>query len=111
MKNLNDQFSDEEKQQLNYLGSMMGRPNTAEEQEMEDILEAIEKGCKRTPEQDVANQDQAFRNEKSRITRGIARAWGQRLLRKTSFETGRLGSISTRTPTMCQGRIQAKPAM
>ena len=44
MKNLNDQFSDEEKQHLNYLGSMMGRPNTPEEQELEDILEALEKG-------------------------------------------------------------------
>jgi hypothetical protein len=63
MKNLRDQFSDEEKQHLRYLGSMMGRPNTAEEQEMEDILEAIEKGCKRTQEQDVQNQDHALRDE------------------------------------------------
>ena len=36
---------------------MIGRPNTPEEQEMEDILNAIEKGKKQTPEQDVANQD------------------------------------------------------
>jgi hypothetical protein len=40
MKNLNDQFSDEEKQHLNYLGSMLGRPNTPEEQEMEDMYHA-----------------------------------------------------------------------
>ncbi len=46
MKNLNDQFSDEEKRHLNYLGSMMGRPNTPEEQELEDILEALEKAAR-----------------------------------------------------------------
>ena len=46
MKNLRDQFSDEEKQHLNYLGSMMGRPNTAEEQEIEDILDALEKAAR-----------------------------------------------------------------
>jgi hypothetical protein len=46
MKNLNDQFSDEEKQHLNYLGSMLGRPNTPEEQEMEDILDALEKAAR-----------------------------------------------------------------
>ncbi len=46
MKNLNDQFSDEEKQHLNYLGSMLGRPNTPEEQELEDILEAMEKSAR-----------------------------------------------------------------
>ena len=43
MKNPRDQFSDEGKQHLNYLGSMMGRPNTPEEQEIEDIWEAMEK--------------------------------------------------------------------
>jgi hypothetical protein len=63
MKNLNDQFSDEEKQHLRYLGSMMGRRNTLEEQELEDILEAMEKRRKQNPEQDVQNQDQAFRDE------------------------------------------------
>jgi hypothetical protein len=57
MKNLHEQFSDEEKQQLSYLGSMMGRPNTPEEQQIEDIWAAMEKGKKQTPEQDVANQD------------------------------------------------------
>jgi hypothetical protein len=46
MKNLNDEFSDEEKQHLNYLGSMLGRPNTPEEQELEDILEALEKAAR-----------------------------------------------------------------
>jgi len=46
MENLNDQFSDEEKQHLNYLGSMLGRPNTPEEQELEDILEAMEKSAR-----------------------------------------------------------------
>ena len=46
MKNLNDQFSEEEKQHLNYLGSMLGRPNTPEEQEIEDILEALEKAAR-----------------------------------------------------------------
>ncbi len=46
MKNLRDQFSDEEKQHLNYLGSMMGRPNTPEEQEIEDILESLEKAAR-----------------------------------------------------------------
>lgn len=49
MKNLNDQFGDEEKQHLNYLGSMLGRRNTPEEEEMEDILDAMEKGKKLTP--------------------------------------------------------------
>jgi predicted DNA-binding protein len=63
MKNLHEQFSDEEKQHLNYLGSMMGRPNTTEEQAMEDILEAMEKGRKQTLEQDVATQDQALPDE------------------------------------------------
>ena len=43
MKNLYVKFSEEEKQHLNYLGSMLGRPNTPEEQEMEDILDAMEK--------------------------------------------------------------------
>jgi hypothetical protein len=60
---LRDQFSDEEKQHLNYLGSMMGRPNTPEEQELEDILNAVEKARKQTPEQDVQNQDGALRDE------------------------------------------------
>ena len=46
MKNLNDQFSEEEKQHLNYLGSMLGRPNTPEEQEIEDILDALEKAAR-----------------------------------------------------------------
>jgi hypothetical protein len=63
MKNLNDQFSDEEKQHLNYLGSMLGRPNTPEEQEMEAIWDAMEKGKKQTPEQDVQNQNQALLDE------------------------------------------------
>jgi hypothetical protein len=63
MKNLNDQFCDEEKQHLSYLGSMMGRPNTPEEQELEVILEAMEKGRKETAEQDVATQDQALPDE------------------------------------------------
>lgn len=64
MKNLHEQFSDEEQQHhLNYLGSMLGRPNPPEEQELEDILEAMEKGRKRTPEQDVQNQDQTLRDE------------------------------------------------
>jgi hypothetical protein len=63
MNNLRDQFSDEEKQNLNYLGSMLGRPNTPEEQEMENILEAMEKGCKQTPGQDVQNRNQALLDE------------------------------------------------
>jgi hypothetical protein len=63
MKNLNDQFSDEEKQHLNYLGSMMGRPNTSEEQEMENILEAMEKRRKQIREQEVQNQNQALLDE------------------------------------------------
>jgi hypothetical protein len=46
MKNLRDEFSDEEKQYLDYLGRMMGRPNTSEEQEMEDILDALEKAAR-----------------------------------------------------------------
>ena len=46
MKNLRDEFSDEEKQHLSYLGSMLGRPNTPEEQELEDILEALEKAAR-----------------------------------------------------------------
>ena len=46
MKNLYVQFSEEEKQHLNYLGSMLGRPNTPEEQEIEDILEALEKAAR-----------------------------------------------------------------
>jgi hypothetical protein len=65
MKNLRDKFTDEERQYLNYLGSMMGRPNTSEEQEMENILEAMEKGRKQIREQDVQNQDQTLRNEKA----------------------------------------------
>jgi hypothetical protein len=46
MKNVTDQFSDEEKQHLSYLGSMLGRFNTPEEQELEDILEAMEKSAR-----------------------------------------------------------------
>jgi hypothetical protein len=46
MKNVRDQFSDQEKSQLSYLGSMLGRPNTPEEQELEDILEASEKAAR-----------------------------------------------------------------
>jgi hypothetical protein len=56
---------DEEKEHLSYLGSMLGRPNTPEEQELEDILEAMEKGRKQTLEQDVQNRDQALRDEKA----------------------------------------------
>ena len=41
----------------------MGRPNTPEEQEMEDILEAMEEGRKWIPEQHVQNQDGALRDE------------------------------------------------
>jgi hypothetical protein len=63
MKNLRDTFTNEEKQYLDYLGSMMGRPNTSEEQEMENILEAMEKGRKQIPEQDVQNQNQALLDE------------------------------------------------
>jgi hypothetical protein len=63
MKSLRDKFTNEEKQYLNYLGSMMGRPNTPEEQEMENILEAMEKGRKQIPEQDVQNQNQALLDE------------------------------------------------
>jgi hypothetical protein len=63
MKNLRDKFTNEEKQYLNYLGSMMGRPNTPEEQEMENILEAMEKGRKQIREQDVQNQNQALLDE------------------------------------------------
>lgn len=63
MKNLRDQFSDEEKRHLSYLSSMIGRPNTPEEQEIEDIWEAMEKGRKQIPEQDVQNQDQTLRDE------------------------------------------------
>jgi hypothetical protein len=46
VKNLYVQFSEEEKQHLNYLGSMLGRPNTPEEQEIEDILDALEKAAR-----------------------------------------------------------------
>ena len=46
MENLNDQFSEEEKQHLNYLGSMLGRPNTPEKQEIEDSLDALEKAAR-----------------------------------------------------------------
>ena len=46
MKNLRDEFSHGEKQHLNYLGSKLGGPNTPEEQEMEDILEALEKASR-----------------------------------------------------------------
>jgi hypothetical protein len=63
MKNVPEQFTNEEKQYLDYLGSMMGRPNTSEEQEMENILEAMEKGRRRIQEQDAQNQDQALRDE------------------------------------------------
>ena len=42
---------------------MLGRSNTPEEQEMEDILEATEKGRKQTLEQDVQNQGHACRDE------------------------------------------------
>jgi hypothetical protein len=63
MKNLRDKFTNEEKQYLDYLGSMMGRPNTSEEQEMENILEAMEKGRKQIREQDVQNQNQALLDE------------------------------------------------
>ena len=41
----------------------MGRPNTPEEQELEDILDAMEKGSKQTAEQDVQNPYQALRDE------------------------------------------------
>jgi hypothetical protein len=52
MKNLRDEFSDEEKSQLSYLGSMLGRPNTPEEQEIEDILDALEKAARITAGRD-----------------------------------------------------------
>jgi ABC-type uncharacterized transport system ATPase subunit len=62
VKNLYVQFGEEEKQHLNYLGSMLGRPNTPEEQEMEDILEAIEKGARSKESLDslAKRQDHAF---------------------------------------------------
>ena len=62
MKNLYVQFGEEKKQHLNYLGSMLGRPNTPEEQEMEDILEAIEKGARSKESLDslAKRQDHAF---------------------------------------------------
>jgi 2-hydroxy-3-keto-5-methylthiopentenyl-1-phosphate phosphatase len=46
MKNLRDEFNDEEKSQLSYLGSMLGRPNTPEEQQIEDIWDAMEKASR-----------------------------------------------------------------
>ena len=46
MKNLYVQFGEEENQHLNYLGSMLGRPNTPEEQEIEDSLDALEKAAR-----------------------------------------------------------------
>jgi hypothetical protein len=46
VKNLYVQFGEEENQHLNYLGSMLGRPNTPEEQEIEDILDALEKAAR-----------------------------------------------------------------
>jgi hypothetical protein len=65
MKNLRDEFSNEEKQHLNYLGSLVGRPNTPEEQDIQDIWEGMEEGRKQTPEQDMQNQDQALRDERA----------------------------------------------
>ena len=58
MKNLNEQFSDEEKQHLNYLG----RPNTPGEQKMEDILEPKEKGShsKAIPDELASRPDQSL---------------------------------------------------
>ena len=46
MKNLRDQFSDEEKKHLSYLGSILAKPNTPEEQEIEDILDALDKAAR-----------------------------------------------------------------
>jgi predicted Zn-dependent protease len=46
MKKLRDEFSEEEKSQLRYLGSMLPRPNTPEEQETKEILDALEKAAR-----------------------------------------------------------------
>jgi hypothetical protein len=69
MKNLHEQFSDEEKQHLNYLGSMMGRPNTAEEQELEDILEAMEKARPRRPAAMTSPSDRTAQDNFSKPVR------------------------------------------
>lgn len=62
MKNLRDKFTDEEKQQLSYLGSMLGRPNTPEEQEMEDILDAMEKlRTNAAPEESAKHENKPLR--------------------------------------------------
>ena len=52
MKNLRDEFSDAEKEHLSYLRLMLGRPNTPEEQELENILEALEKASRITAGRD-----------------------------------------------------------
>jgi len=63
MKNLNDQFSDEEKQHLSYLGSMLGRPNTPEDQQTEEIWEAMGKAArtKASPEESAKRKEQETR--------------------------------------------------
>ena len=110
MKNLNDQFSDEEKHHLNYLGSMMGRPNTPEEQELENILEAMEKGRRQKPGGRAESKPGAL-GRRSRINRGIPRVCGERLLGKTFFETGQQESTSTRTQITSRGHTLRKPVM
>jgi hypothetical protein len=87
MKNLRDQFSDEEKQHLNYLGSMMGRPNTPEEHEIENIWAAMEKGRKRTRNRTCRIKTRRSETKGPNNTED-SKVWGQRLLRKTSFEIG-----------------------
>jgi hypothetical protein len=66
MKNLRDKFSDEEKRHLNYLGSMLGRPNTPEEQELEDVLEAIEKARTKASLRESTERENQPSREKAR---------------------------------------------
>ena len=65
MKNLRDQFSDEEKQHLNYLGSMDWETQHTGGTRVGGHLGRNGKGRKRTAEQDVQNQDRALRDERA----------------------------------------------
>jgi hypothetical protein len=40
MKEISDLFTDEEKKQLSYLGSMLSRPNTSFEEEVQRVIDA-----------------------------------------------------------------------
>ena len=76
MKKISDLFTDEEKKQLSYLGSMLSRPNTPFEEEVQRIIDA-----------DLTRKEkQVEEDNTSNGTECTAHIYGIRKLEIVSFE-------------------------